>query len=198
MTEETSLQGQLSDLREIRQLIQLLELMFSMSEARHFLERMKRTRFEATMESIYESDGNLLAFVIAYGRGFVSAGPGRTQLKPTQVYGTDEKLTKMHEEIMHFRNRKYAHHEDSVLTTVVGCEVSINDDGGLLISPQVQLRLPLDSYERYDPVLRRMDEYLHERSKELIERASEKIGRKIVMREGPTPPWASKCDEDPG
>ncbi|CDZ67992.1 Hypothetical protein NGAL_HAMBI2605_62750 [Neorhizobium galegae bv. orientalis] len=191
MTEQPSLQEQLSDLREIKQLMQLLELMMSMNEARYFLERMKRTKFEETMDSIYETDGNLLAFVIAYGRGFMSAGPGRTVLKPAQVYGTHAKLTEMHEEIMHFRNRKHAHHEDNMLTTVVGCEVSFQEGGDLLLVPQVQLGLPLDSYARYDPVLRRMDQYLYDRQKELLDRASEKIGRKIVMPDGPTPPWAS-------
>lgn len=190
MTEEPSPQDRLRDLREIKQLMQLLELMMSMNEARYFLERIKRTKFEETIEWMYEADGNLLAFVIAYGRGFVSAGPGRTVLKPSQVYGSDETLTNMHQEIMHFRNQKYAHHEDNMLTTVVGYQVSHRENGEMFLSPQVQFGLPLDSYERYDPVLRRMDEYLYDRQKHLLERASEKIGRKIVMQEGPTPTWA--------
>ncbi|WP_312946499.1 hypothetical protein [Agrobacterium sp.] len=191
MKKVSSQYDHLSEIREIKQLTQLLELMMSMNQARYFLERIKRTKLVAAMEWVYEADGNLLAFVIAYGRGFVSAGPGRTVLKPGQVYGSDEKLTKMHEEIMHFRNRKYAHHEDNILTTVVGYQVSPTEDGELILSPQLQLGLPLDSYDRYDPVLRRMHEYLYDRQKELLERASVKIGRKIVMQPGPGPTWAS-------
>lgn len=121
--EQAELQKQMSELKEIKQLMQLLEVMLSINQARHFLERMKRTHFKEDMEAIYDVDGNLLAFAISYGRCFLSAGPGRTVLKPDRIYGDDSELMKMHAEIMHFRNRKYAHHEDNMLTTIAGCEV---------------------------------------------------------------------------
>lgn len=84
----SELLDKIGNVREIRRLKEHLEVMLSMTQARYFLERMKRTAFEPTMESLFEIDGNLLGFSVSYGRAFLSTGPGRTILKPETVYGT--------------------------------------------------------------------------------------------------------------
>jgi hypothetical protein len=179
----------LGEVREVRRLMQLLETMFSMMQARYFLERMKRTKFENTMDGIFEVDGNLLAFSVSYGRAFLSAGLGRTVLKAEAVYGDNQHALEMHAEIMNFRNKKYAHHDDSLLPTRPG--FLVEEGGHLVLVPQLELGVPLDSYERYDPLMRRMDEYLHEYQETLLKRASDKIGREIRMPSGPPPRFAS-------
>ncbi len=182
---------ELCKVREIKNLMQHMEVMLSVMQARYFLEEMKKTskKFEQTMEGAFEVDGRLLAFVVSYGRSFLSAGRGRTVLKPEQVYGDDAELLKMHHEIMNFRNRKYAHHDDSLIPTQAGFIVEEGDH--LVIVPQLQFGFPLDSYERYRPLMKQMDHYLYEKQEALLKKASEKIGREIRMPSGPPPHWSS-------
>ncbi len=180
---------ELYEVREIKKLMQHMEVMLSMMQARYFLEQMKKTSrdFEQTMDGAFEIDGRLLSFVVSYGRSFLESGPGRTVLKPDAVYGDDEELQRLHHEIMDFRNRKYAHHDDSLIPTQSGFLVEEGDH--LIIVPQLQFGFPLDSYERYRPLMKRMDEFLFEKQESLLKKASEKIGREIKMPSGPPPDW---------
>jgi hypothetical protein len=176
------------EIREVKKVMNLIEIMLSMNQARFFLERLKDIDVEESLGGLFEIDGNLLGFVVSYARSFLEAGPGRAVLKPESVYGADQEKLSMHHEIMNFRNKKYAHHDDSLLPTQL--RFSIEDGEFLTLVTQLQVGIPLDSYGRYRPLMEHMDQYLFDRQKYLLEKASAKVGREIKMADGPAPQWS--------
>lgn len=191
MPESQQTLEKLAEVRVIRKLMRLSEVMLTMVQARYFLERMQRTQFEPTMNSIFEVDGNLLTFAISYGRAFTTAGAGRSILRPEGVFDNDQKLLDLHHEIMNFRDKKYAHNDDSLLPTRSSFFVAEGDH--LVLILQLELGVPVDSYERYKPVIRRVEQHLFRQQETMLKRASEKIGREIRMPSGPPPEWAAEA-----
>lgn len=179
---------QVSELPEMQRLYNWTALMMGVNQARVILKKMKTTKMQPTMDSLYEIDGLIGTFVMSYGRAFTSAGRNRLVLKPNQVFGENSDILPVHEEIMHMRDRKYAHNDDNDHTDFA---IVLDRDGDdIVIVPQVVLGIPGDAFDLYEEALATLEKYIFAKVFGLLEKASEKTGKTVRFPTGPVPPWA--------
>lgn len=161
--------------------------MMTVNHARDFMERMKLCKIKATMESVFEIKGYMLGFAICYGRAFTTAGKQRPSLKPNQVFGENNPLIAVHNDIIHMRDKKYAHTDDNDHTA---SKIEFEMDGeDVVIVPRIALGIPGYAFKNYEEALNTLENFVATKLFEMLEKASTRLGRRVKFPDGPVPHW---------
>ncbi|MEV4606754.1 hypothetical protein MRBLMR1_001711 [Neorhizobium sp. LMR1-1-1.1] len=167
------------DLRNLNRLIQAFP---SMASLRYIQKRLASTEFEATAEWAMENDMLTLAFVTTYFRlidGGMGSGVSRKSLP--------SKLRKVHDQIIVLRHKRYAHNagHDSLKSGMV---IGFTEDQ-FSVSMNYKMGFHVGGALEWDPLVAFLDNLMVERLQKLLDRLSEKTGRKWGFSTGPAPHW---------
>jgi hypothetical protein len=156
----------------------------TMASLRYIQHRLASTKFEATMEWVFENDMLTLAFVTTYVRlidGGIGSGVSRSALPAA--------LRPVHDKIIELRNKRYAHNDghDSITGNLeVGFE-----HGKFDISVSFTMGTHVGGAREWKPLVEFLDEEMYRRLHAQLERLKEKTGREWTFPSGPPPKWVS-------
>ena len=175
------LQAADDDLKILNRLVHAFPTMASLRYIQH---RLASTKFEATMEWVFENDMLILAFVTTYKRlidGGIGSGVSRSSLPP--------ELRPVHDKIIELRNRRYAHndHHDSI---TVNLEVGF-EGGKFDVSVKFNMGFHVAGELEWKPLVEFLDNLMYQRLYAQLENLTKKTGREWTFPSGPPPRWVS-------
>jgi hypothetical protein len=167
---------------EIQNLIRLVHAFPSSASLRFIQNRLWTTRFEPTMDWVFENDMLILAFVTTYARlveGGVATGVKKGAL-PAE-------LRPVHDQIMELRNKRYAHNAGH--SSVEG-NVEIGFDGAKFdVNIRFEMQFHVGGAAEWGKLAKVIDQIMFERLQGILRRLKTKTGLDWVFPMGDAPPW---------
>lgn len=162
----------IEDIAAIKRLKNWTALEMSSGQARHYADRLLEFGEQPTLETAYDLDGIISAFVMAYGRLFVSSGQS-ARLEAAIFEGTEHMA--VHQELLSLRHTKYAHHGDHDFTKF---SLSVEDKGNeYVITQRFSLVLPGTRFEKWSDTLNFARDHIGVKTVEFLEKAAEVAGK---------------------
>lgn len=172
----------------LRILSRIIHAFPAMASLRYIQYRLASTKFEPTMEWVFENDMLILAFVTTYVRlidGGIGSGVSRDALPP--------ELRTVHDNIIELRNKRYAHNagHDSIRGSL-----EIGFEGGKFdIGVKFNIGFQVGGALEWKPLVEFLDGLMLSRLHKQLEKLKKKTGREWTFHSGPSPKWMSS---DPG
>jgi hypothetical protein len=169
---------------EIQNLIRLVHALPSSASLRFIQDRLWKTKFEPTMDWVFENDLLILAFVTTYARiveGGVATGVSKGSL-PAE-------LRAVHDQIMELRNKRYAHNAGH---SSIDGNVEIGFDGSKFdVNIRFEMQFHVGGSAEWGKLAKAIDQIMFERLQGILRRLKSKTGLDWVFPMGEAPSWAS-------
>jgi hypothetical protein len=168
----------------LKNLNRLVHAFPTMASLRYIQHRLASTKFEATMEWVFENDMLTSAFVTTYARlidGGIGSGVSRSAL-PAE-------LRPVHDNLIDLRNKRYAHnvgHE-----SITGSLEIAFDGGKFDISVNFNMGFHVGGAREWGPLVVFLDGLMIDRLHAQLKKLKEKTGREWTFPNGPPPKWVS-------
>lgn len=170
--------------KDIARLNRMTNNFFSLNVAEYAFDRLSALPpTPNSIEFMLEVEALTTGLVTSYGRLFTSSD-GSIKLKDDIV---PDHLRPVHDEIMDFRNRRYAHHgaHPSITTsTTLSAE-----DQEIVLDQQMSFEFRVGVAAHWGPLIVWLREYLHDRIQSELQYLSSKSGFVWRMRQGAPPSW---------
>ncbi|WP_421993936.1 hypothetical protein [Roseococcus sp.] len=164
--------------KELSQLFKLINSIPSLITLKHIRDRMVAYEFSANIDSILENEMLTTAFVVTYVRlhhGGDAVGFSRKTLP--------ENLRKSHDEIIEFRNKRYAHN-DGHPSVESATEIQFYDNT-FSIRPTLKLGTYIGGALAWRDLVDFLDQLTHTRIHKLLAALKTKTGLNWTFPSGP-------------
>ena len=169
--------------KDIQHLIRLINAIPTTASLSYIYHRLRTSKFEATAEALMEQETLTTAFIVTYARLFVSRD-GASGISKNSI---PVHLRPVHDEIMHLRNKRYAHNDSN---KTVHSSVTIDfDDRGFQVKIQMSLGLYIGGRNEWQELITFIDAHMHDRLKKILCRLKKKTGYEWTFPSGPAPAW---------
>lgn len=176
---------------DIARLNRMTNNIFSLNVAEYAFDRLSALPpTPNSMEFMLEVEALTTGLVTSYARLFTSSD-GSIKLKDDIVPGH---LRPVHDEMMDFRNRRYAHHgaHPSITTST-----TLSAEGQeIVLDQQMSFEFRVGVAAHWGPLIAWLREYLHDRIQSELQYLSSKSGFVWRMRQGPPPSWIIEASRD--
>ncbi len=168
---------------EIVRLNRMVATALTVASIEHLYTQLMESKFEASTEYFLMMEGVQTGLVMSYGRLFVSSD-GTTRLQEKAI---PAELRAVHEELMGFRNERYAHHgrHESKSSSV---SLSPSEDG-VLVNMSMEIGFWVGASKAWAPMFIWLRQHVSERIDNDLQHLSRKSGLRWHMAQGPAPGW---------
>ena len=158
-------------------------LMMQIFEAKAFLDLAENPHMvhpRSSMEEILTQQALFRAFLLSYGKCFVSSGKGRSSLDPTKVFTGKDELSPVHDRMMDLRHKFAAHNDVSGLDeALIDVEEHVNE---FVFSHRFAIANPLNEYGDYRKALKALEEYVIDGANSALNSLERQLGKRMVLR----------------
>lgn len=174
---------------DIARLNRMTNNIYSLNVAEYAFERLAALPpTPNSMEFMLEVEALTTGLVTSYARLFTSS-EGSIKLKDDIV---PDHLRPVHDEIMEFRNRRYAHHGAHPSMTT---STALTAEGlDIVLEQQMSFEFRVGVARHWGPLIVWLRGYLHDRSQAELQYLSRKSGFVWRMRQGPPLSWIIGTD----
>jgi hypothetical protein len=169
----------------LEQLHRWIPLMQQVHEANHYIARTEQLAHPHLMQTFDEIWGVLVYFrgaLNSYAKCFVSAGPGKRTLKPSQVFATTPEMADRHRRVMELRHKYVAHSDDNEMEKASW--EPIDTPAELVIQLHYSLSFPFDRMYDLREVIKHLDGYVAEGLNKHVEGISRHVGKPVRIQQG--------------
>ncbi len=168
---------------EIERLDKMALNIVAVNNIRYFYRRLEEIEPEMTMEFFMEVEALTTALVISYGRLF-GRTTGTTKLKRTAV---PEDLRAIHDELIEYRNSRYAHHGDH---DSISSGIDLEFEGErIVVNPQLHIGYRVGASAHWKPLLVWLSRHMLESFEQQLAHLTSKSGIEWSMNYGEPPEW---------
>ena len=160
-------------------------LMQQIHEASYYIRRAEELghpHLLQSYEAILEFLAHFRSALNSYAKCFVSAGPGRSRLERSSVFGANADLLKKHDGIIDLRHKYVAHGDENEFESV---NVSEEEGAGeLVLRLQYNFSFPFDRLYELRELIRFVEVCVVDRQQAHIAAISCEIGKPVRVLEG--------------
>ena len=154
-------------------------------EARYYIRRaeeLSHPHLWTSYDAILEFLAHFRSALNAYARCFVSAGPGRSRLESSSVFGADECQLKQHNGIMDLRHKYVAHSDENEFESANVLEEEIA--GELLLHLHYGVSFPFDRLYELRDLIRFVEVYVVDCQQTHVAGIAREVGKPVRVLEG--------------